>query len=62
MATFDSVLSWLIPVLLVVVVIGFLWTKVFEPWVMPLVRKIIAYFKGKEHEEEHMPKEIAYEY
>jgi transposase len=62
MTTFDSVLNWLIPTLLILIVIGFAWTKFIQPYVAPLFQKIINYFKGKSEEEgQHKVKEITYE-
>lgn len=61
MATFDSVLQWLIPALLVVIIAGFAWVKFIQPFVVPMFIKMYNYFKGKPHEESNKSKEIVFE-
>jgi hypothetical protein len=62
MTSFDSVLGWLIPTLLIVVSVGFVWMKFIQPFVMPLFQKMINYFRGKSEEEtQQKVKEITYE-
>jgi len=61
MASFDSVLEWLIPVLLIVIIAGFAWVKFIQPFVVPMFIKMYNSFKGKSHEESNKNKEITFE-
>ena len=45
-STFDSILNILIPALLIIVVVGFIWIKFLEPWGMPLLKKMWASMSG----------------
>jgi len=44
--TLDSILNIAIPILLVLVVGGFVWIRFVEPWGMPLLRKMWAGMTG----------------
>jgi len=58
--TFDSVLSWLIPTILILGFVGFVWVKIFSPYVMPMLKKFWNWLNGKS-EEQKTVKEVTYE-
>ena len=39
MATIAEVLNVAIPLLLLAIAMGFIWTKFIDPWVMPMMKK-----------------------
>jgi len=60
--TLDQIMNIVIPALLIIVVIGFVWTKFIEPWVLPMLIKLWDKMKG-DPDKEHIThiKEITYE-
>jgi len=63
MGTFDEILNVAIPFILIAVAVGFFWTKIFEPMLLPMFKKIFAYFQSKSQGSASSPnlKEISYE-
>ena len=60
MTTLDSILDFVIPFVLILLFIGFIYTKFLDPWLMPHLKRLIAYLRG-EGKEEIKVKEIIYE-
>lgn len=64
MATLDEILNFGVPALLIIIVLGFLWVKFIEPWVVPMISKLWEKINEKREErthEKHYGKEIQYE-
>jgi hypothetical protein len=45
-ANLDELLNWGIPALLIIITLGFLWTKFINPWVLPMVKSIYDWISG----------------
>jgi hypothetical protein len=62
MANLDQILNIAIPTLLFLIVFGYIYTKLLEPWVVPHLRNLWEWIKGG-GTAIHMPqkKEIIYE-
>jgi hypothetical protein len=50
MAYLDSILNFGIPAILILITLGFLYTKVIQPWVLPLLAKLWEWMKGNKEE------------
>ena len=63
MATLDSILNWLVPTILILVVVGFVYTKFISPWVVPHLIRLWEWAKGSSQQESQgiKNKEIVYE-
>lgn len=63
MATLDEILNFGIPALLVIIVLGFLWVKFIEPWVIPMISRLWEKVneKKEESEQKKYTKDILYE-
>lgn len=63
MGTFDEILNVAIPFILIAVAVGFFWTKIFEPMLLPMFKKMYNYFQSKSQGSTSSPnlKEISYE-
>lgn len=61
MGTLDEVLNIGIPILLIVIVLGFLWVKFIEPWVVPMVVRLWEKMKGDPNQQQRYGKDIVYE-
>ena len=48
MASLDEILNVGIPALLIIVALGFIWTKMLEPWAWPIIQKAWASIKEKQ--------------
>jgi len=60
MATLDSILNFLIPLLLMLIAFGFVYTKFLKPWVVPHLIKLWEYSQGT-HQNNNIAREITYE-
>jgi len=60
MATLDSILNFLIPLLLMLIAFGFVYTKFLQPWVVPHLIKFWEYLQGPAHQN-NAAREITYE-
>lgn len=60
MVSFNEVLNFAIPALLVIVAFGFVYVKFLEPYVVPLFIKLWEWLKGRETSTS-TKKEILYE-
>jgi len=47
MATLDDILNVGVPAILILVVVGFIWIKFLNPFVIPMIKNMVEYFKGK---------------
>lgn len=61
MGTFDDVLNIGIPALLIIIVVGFLWVKFIEPWVVPMFARLWEKMKGDGTQQTKYGKDIVYE-
>ena len=50
MGALDSTLGWLIPALLIVVAVGFIYTKFINPWVVPHLIRFWHWLQGRQQE------------
>ena len=46
-SSIDQALNFGIPAILILVVLGFVWTKMLEPWVMPMLVKLWGWAKDQ---------------
>lgn len=60
MASLDSVLNFVIPAILIVIALGFIWTKFIEPWVLPHAKRFWEYLQGQNSKITRQ-KEVVYE-
>jgi len=60
MATIDSILNFAIPVLLILIALGFVYTKFLEPWVFPALGKLWEWMRGSNAEPSGAKREISY--
>jgi len=60
MGTLDSILNVAVPVVLLLIVIGFLWVKLLSPFVVPMISKLIGNIKDKK-QSISTKKEISFE-
>lgn len=58
--TFDSVLNFIIPALIILIVIGFAWTKLIEPALWPFLKNMLGIGKEAAHDAKY-GKEIVYD-
>ena len=57
----EEALDWGIPALLIIVTLGFIYTKFFEPYVTSLLKKLWEWFKAQNNPEASQKgKEIVY--
>jgi hypothetical protein len=63
MANLDQIMNWGIPTLLLLIAIGFIWTKFLQPWVFPMFAKMWEWIKNSQEPTHNTSnrKEIAYE-
>lgn len=63
MATLDEILNIGVPALLILIILGFLYVKILEPYVVPMFAKLWARITEKREEKETIRygKEIIYE-
>jgi hypothetical protein len=63
MTSLEEILNWGIPTLLILIAVGFIYTKFIGPWVMPMLAKIWDSINGTNQESSNNPrmKEISYE-
>lgn len=62
MGSFDDVLNWGIPALLIIIALGIVYIKFLRPYVIPLIQDAINYKKEKDGErEDNSQKYITYE-
>lgn len=47
MATLDQILNIGVPALLIIIIIGFIWIKFLNPFVVPMFSRLVEYFRGK---------------
>jgi hypothetical protein len=58
----DEILNWGIPALLIIITLGFLWTKFISPWVVPMVQNIFEWISGADTSSIIKPtKEVQYD-
>ena len=50
-SSFDSVLNWLIPALLILVVVWFIWSKFLQPTLWPAIVKLWNKLFGEKRED-----------
>jgi len=61
MTTIDSVLNYGIPILLIIIVLGFIWIKFIQPYVLPMLQNLFEWMKGKnENKQTKYSREIIY--
>jgi uncharacterized membrane protein len=56
----DAILNFAIPALLIVIALGFVYTKFLKPWVVPYLIKFWEYLNDTQQNTTHV-KEISYE-
>ena len=61
MSALDDILNVGVPILLIVIVLGFLWVKFIEPWVVPMVARLWEKMKGDGTQQTKYGKDIIYE-
>ena len=61
MSQLDSILNIAIPVLLIVVVCGFVWVKMLEPWFGNHLKRLWEWIKGSSQAQTTTIKEIVYD-
>ena len=61
MSAFDDILNVGIPILLVIIVLGFLWVKMIRPWVVPIILSMWERFSNRPQTETKYGKDIVYE-
>lgn len=61
MASFDQTLNVGIPLLLLAVAVGFVYTKFLNPFLLPLLKKLWDSVKGKKEDNQISVREITYE-
>lgn len=59
MGALDSFLNFLVPTLIILIVVGFIWTKILSPVMYPWIRNMLD--GAKERGELRRGKEIVYE-
>lgn len=57
----DTILNWAIPALLILIVAGWLYTKLLLPWVVPHIVNAWNRMRDKQEEAQSTGKEIVYE-
>lgn len=57
----DEILNFAIPTAIVLVVFGWIYFKLFKPYVLPLIQNIIDKSKGDNHPIRTYQREIVYE-
>ena len=57
--TIDAVLNFTVPALIILIVISFVYSKIFEPLLMPHLRKAWEYMRGENDNSKY--KEIIYD-
>lgn len=60
MATLDSILNFAIPALLILIALGFIYTKFIKPWVVPHLIRLWEYLNDSQSHTTHV-KEVTYE-
>lgn len=63
MATLDSILNFAIPAILILIAVGFVYTKFIQPWVVPHLIKLWEKIResGNNPQTENTRREIVYE-
>jgi uncharacterized membrane protein len=56
----DAILNFAIPALLILIALGFVYTKFIKPWIVPHLIKFWEYLNDSQSHTTHV-KEIAYE-
>lgn len=60
--TFDSIMGWAIPALLIIVAIGFVYVKFIKPWFIPLIKDAWDWINGNTSaDNHHAEKQVTYD-
>jgi len=61
MGSLDSILNFVIPALLVVIAVGFVYVKFIGPWILPQLKKFWIWLQESSQQQDTTKKEISYE-